>query len=306
MDLYLCLYTGGTLWCLSEEVQSNPKMMYQSLKESKANIWVSTPSFADVCLADPVFCSELMESMEEFLFCGEVLTNKTVKKLHDRFPQALVINTYGPTESTCAITSVIVTKELNETVSPLPVGIPKPGTYLKIVDENGNSVPDGEHGEIMIIGDSVSVGYWNNAERNQVSFGTTQIDGSRYRYYRTGDEGYVVNHMLYYCGRMDLQIKLHGYRIEIEDIENNMLKIPEIQQVVVVPKYRDGKVSSLNAGIVIAGNRGEDETAEIKRVKEILKQNLPKYMIPKKIKVLSCIPRTTNGKIDRKRAGGML
>lgn len=78
MDLYLSLYTGGTLWCLSKEIQLDSIKLYQSLK-SEANVWVSTPSFADVCLADPVFAKELMPQLSEFIFCGEVLTNRTVE-----------------------------------------------------------------------------------------------------------------------------------------------------------------------------------------------------------------------------------
>ncbi len=164
-----------------------------------------------------------------------------------------MVNTYGPTESTCAITEINVTDEINEKYSPLPVGKPKDGTWIRISDENGNAVVDGEKGEIVIIGDSVSIGYWNNAEKkNKKSFGRTTVNGVEYRFYRTGDEGYIIDGMLHYCGRIDNQVKLHGYRIELEDIESNLLKIHGIIQAVVLPKYRDGKVSSLVAGVVLS------------------------------------------------------
>lgn len=305
MDLYLCLYTGGTLWCLNKNIQSNSKRLYESLQKSKGNVWVSTPSFADVCLTDPLFCQNLMPYLTDFLFCGEVLTNRTVSRLMERFPNAKIVNTYGPTESTCAITSVVITEEMNANKSPLPVGIPKKGTWVEIIDENGKCVEEGEHGEIVIVGDSVSIGYRNNVERNKKCFGVTKINNQSYRYYKTGDEGYMINGMLHYCGRIDLQIKLHGYRIELEDIESNLLKIDGIIQAVVVPKYRDGKVSSLVAGVV-SSDAVFDESEEGKRIKEKLKENIPEYMIPKKIKFLSTIPRTNNGKIDRKTIGGLL
>lgn len=305
MDLFLCLYTGGTLWALPKAVQNDMRQLYRSLGESNANVWVSTPSFADVCLADPSFSSELMPSLTDFLFCGEILTNRTVERLHKRFPNAKVVNTYGPTESTCAVTEVTVTDEINQTVVPLPVGRPKPGTWIRIVDENGRVLPEGEHGEIVIVGDSVSVGYWNNEEKNKRSFGVTTESGAQYRFYRTGDEGYLVDGMLYYGGRMDLQVKLHGYRIELGDVENNFLKIDGIEQAVVIPKYRDGKVSSLAAGLV-SSRTVEDEKTEIANIREALKKELPEYMIPKKIRFLSDIPRTNNGKIDRKAVGELL
>lgn len=305
MDMFLSLYTGGTLWCLTKELQSDMKALYKSFENSNGNVWVSTPSFADVCLTDPLFSQELMPGLSDFLFCGEVLTNRTVDRLMKRFPNANIVNTYGPTESTCAITNVTITKELNKEVSPLPVGIPKKGTWLEIVGEDGECVSEGEHGEIVIVGDSVSIGYWNNEERNKKSFGTKEIEGNTYRYYRTGDEGYLINGMLYYCGRIDLQVKLHGYRIELEDIESNLLKISGINQAVVIPKYRNGKVSSLVAGVVSAGEI-LDEKDEVRAIKEKLKESLPEYMIPSKIKFLSDVPRTNNGKIDRKAVGGIL
>lgn len=302
MDLFLSLYTGGTLWCLTKEIQNNPKSLYQSFKGSGAHTWVSTPSFADVCLAEPTFNSELMANLKNFLFCGEILTNKTVERLLKRFPNSNVVNTYGPTESTCAITSVTITKEINESISPLPVGTPKKGTWLEIVNDEGKIVPDGIHGEIIIVGDSVSLGYWNNAEKNKKSFGTKFIDGSEYRFYRTGDEGYIFDGMLYYCGRIDLQVKLHGYRIELEDIENNLLKISGIQQAIVIPKYKDCKVSNL-VGVIVPIYKIENEQDEVKRIKAELLKNLPEYMIPKKFKFMESFPRTNNGKIDRKSVG---
>ena len=305
MDLFLCLYTGGTLWALPKSVQNDMKQLYRSLGESRANVWVSTPSFADVCLADPAFSDELMPSLTDFLFCGEILTNKTVERLYKRFPKAKVVNTYGPTESTCAVTEVTVTDEVNRSNIPLPVGKPKPGTWIRIIGENGEMLPDGASGEIVIVGDSVSVGYWNNPEKNKQSFGTTTEGGKQYRFYRTGDAGYLKDGMLYYGGRMDFQVKLHGYRIELGDIENNLLKIKGIEQAVVIPKYRDGKVSSLVAGVV-SSLSVQDEKEEMLRIKEALKKELPEYMIPKKIRFLSDIPRTNNGKIDRRAVGEIL
>lgn len=305
MDLYLCLYTGGTLFALSKEVQSDMKLLFDAIGRSGAHVWVSTPSFADVCLSDPVFTEKLLPELKEFLFCGEILTNKTVKRLHDRFPSAKVVNTYGPTESTCAITEVMVTADINEKYNPLPVGQPKQGTWLRIVDENGEEVPAGEKGEIVIVGDSVSVGYWKNEEKNRTAFGVTTQDGREYRYYKTGDEGYIIDGMLHYCGRIDNQVKLHGYRIELEDIESNLLKIDGIVQVVVLPKYRDGKVTSLVAGVV-SSREITDEKEEVIHIKDALKESIPEYMIPKKIKFISDIPRTSNGKIDRKAVGGLL
>lgn len=297
MDLYTCLASGGTLWSLDKETQHDYKLLYDSLSQSGVSVFVSTPSFAEICMSDPVFSEDLLPNMELFLFCGETLTNQTARKLQKRFPKAVIMNTYGPTESTVAVTEVLVDDRLIEEVSPLPVGTPKPGTWIEIRDEEGKLLPDGEKGEIHILGNTVSVGYYKNEEGTERAFYQTGQDGKVVRGYRTGDEGYLQNGMLYYCGRIDLQIKLHGYRIEIEDIENNIVKIAGVRQAVVVPNIRKGAVKSLTGYVVC-----EDSELDIKAA---LAEQLPEYMIPKKIVFTDHLPMTNNGKVDRKQLGGL-
>ena len=308
MDLYTSLATGGTLYCLEKSVQGDYRALLQGLAASKAQVWVSTPSFADVCLSDKKFGQELLPELEVFLFCGETLTNKTARKLQERFPGAKVINTYGPTESTVAVTDVLVTQELATQEEPLPVGSPKPGTRIEIWDEDGAALPEGEKGEIIILGDTVSTGYYGRVDLTEKSF---FVSGDGTRGYHTGDKGYMKNGMLYYCGRIDLQIKLHGYRIELEDVESNISKLPQVEHAVVVPGMRGGKVSSLTAYIVKRvteadgeSDSGEESTNtadETAKLRSDLKQFLPDYMIPKKIVFVDELPMTNNGKVDRKR-----
>lgn len=304
MDLYLSLYSGGTLWALDKKVQGDMRLLLESFKQSEASVWVSTPSFADVCLADPSFRQELLPKLRRFLFCGETLTNRTAERLMKAFPNTEIVNTYGPTESTVAVTGVLVTPELNQNLNPLPVGKAKKGTWIFIMDEQGNSLPEGEYGEIVIAGDTVSVGYWNNQERTKKAFGVCEIEGHPYRLYHTGDKGYLKDGQLFYCGRIDLQIKLHGYRIELEDIETNIMKLPEIQKAAVLPVYRDEQVRSLTA-YVVTRNAVKDSFFMTQQLREKLKEYLPEYMIPKKMVFLETLPMTNNGKVDRKALGGM-
>lgn len=300
MDLYTCLTSGGTLYCLDKRTQADYGALKSELEKSGVHIWVSTPSFAEVCLSEPSFDGQNLSNLEVFLFCGETLTNRTAKRLSERFPKAVIMNTYGPTESTVAVTEVVVTEELCQTVSPLPVGKAKPGTRIEIRDKEGNLCKDGERGEIVIIGDTVSLGYYRRKELSEKVFFLTNQDGIRG--YHTGDKGYMEDGMLFYCGRMDLQIKLHGYRMEIEDIENNILKLDDIKHAVVTANEREGKVKSLTAHVV-AKKRTEDARAYTKDIKERLGKFLPEYMIPKKFLFLDSIPMTANGKADRKALG---
>lgn len=184
MDLYLVLYTGGTLWAADKNIQSDMKRLLGFFEKSDADVWVSTPSFADVCLADKKFSQELLPELRMFLFCGETLTNRTVNRLSSSFPKAEIVNTYGPTESTVAVAGLTVTSDMNETYHPLPVGRVKNGTWVFIMDENGEILPDGEKGEIVIAGDTVSIGYWNNKSLTQRAFGTKKIGG--------GNTGFII------------------------------------------------------------------------------------------------------------------
>lgn len=302
MDLYLSLYTGGCLFALSKEVQGDMSALLDALAQSGADVWVSTPSFADVCLADKKFCEALAPRLGLFLFCGETLTNRTADRLAAAFPRADIINTYGPTESTVAVTQVKVTPELRRD-TPLPVGEEKPGTWIFIQDEASRDLPEGDVGEIVIAGDSVSTGYWKNPEQTARVFGSREIDGTVYRTYRTGDSGMKRNGQLYYQGRMDFQIKLHGYRIELGDIEGNLLKLEGVTAAAVLPVTREGKVKSLTA-YVVAERRETNDFAEGQRLRSALKALLPEYMIPKKFVFLDRLPMTNNGKVDRRALGG--
>ena len=307
MDLYTCLASGGTLCPLDKKTQGDYRALFERIQKINPSVWVSTPSFAEICLADPKFDGKMVPELSVFLFCGERLTNTTARKLIDRFPRARVINTYGPTESTVAMTEVEITRELCEREDPLPVGRVKPGSFVKILKEDGTEAPEGESGEIVILGDTVSTGYFRQKELTDAAF--FEVDAGKLRAYRTGDEGFMKNGMLMYNGRIDLQVKLHGYRIELGDIENNLLRLPQVSQACVVPSIREGKVNSLTAYVSLYGGEpapeGEDHGKAQRRkaaeLKEALRQYLPDYMIPKKISFLDKIPMTMNGKADRKK-----
>lgn len=299
MDLYMCLASESSLYMIDKATQSDYKRLFAALEQSGAAVWVSTPSFADVCLADPSFSEVLMPNIRLFLFCGEVLTNKTAAGLLARFPKAEIYNTYGPTESTVAVTETLVDHTMLETYNPIPVGHAKPGTTIQIMD--GDQVlADGEKGEIVIFGDTVSVGYLHNAEETKKRFFRGIIGGKSQRAYRTGDKGYLLNGQLFYCGRIDLQIKLHGYRLELEDVEKNLMKVEGVQKAVALPIMDEGKVRYIKAFCVY--DRSVDHNLQLqKKVKKQMASFVPDYMIPRKIVFVDEIPMTANGKADRRR-----
>ena len=120
--------------------------------------------------------------------------------------------------------------------------------------------------------------------------------------YRTGDTGHFDEEGLLYCdGRLDRQIKLHGYRIELDDVETNLLKIDGVSQAAVVPFVRKGKVGGMNAFVVVDQCQIPQGFHGRKRIREELGKLLPSYMIPKRVIILDELPLTANDKIDRKR-----
>lgn len=305
MDLYTCLASGGTLIMMTREVQGNYQKLLPFLGNSKAKIWVSTPSFAELCLADKSFNQELMDSLELFLFCGETLGVSTAKKLQERFSRAKIINTYGPTESTVAVTGIEITSEMTAQYKLLPVGKVKPGSRIEIHKAGKGPAKEGEPGEIVILGDTVSPGYFNLPDKTKEVFFTFQQDGRTVRGYRTGDIGYLKEGQLYCIGRMNRQIKLHGYRIELQDIEQNLIRLPQIDHAVVIPAIKEGKINSLTA--FVTGEKSDESAfAYSKKTKELLKKYLPDYMIPKKIIYLQTLPMNTNGKVDQQQLQEML
>lgn len=296
MDLYPALASGGSIFAITKEMIARPKILFEAFKKSSIQVWTSTPSFVQMCLMDPSFNDELLPEVSVFLFCGEILPVSIAQQLMERFPKATIFNTYGPTEATVAITIVEVTPEIVEAYHSLPVGKPKEDTQLLLVDEDGNQVPEGEKGEIIIIGPSVSKGYLGQPELTNKAF--YQLNGKQA--YRTGDAGYMEKGLLFYKGRIDFQIKLHGYRMELEEIEHHIAKSKYVKSVVVIPIYQNDKIEYLSASIVPAEHAFDKEYQLTSAIKNELGEVLPAYMIPRKFTYHEELPMTPNGKVDRK------
>lgn len=319
MDLYMSLSTGGTLWSIDKEQIASPKELFASFAEAGLTFWVSTPSFAEVCLLDRSFNSELLPKIKRFLFCGEVLTPDCAGKLVERFPQGKVENLYGPTEATVAVTTLTIDPDVLASHESLPVGRVKSDALVlicntdelsKLIEENGGELaeapphlPDEERGEIIIAGSNVSIGYLHNPEQTAKSFFSWTEEGKTWRAYRTGDAGIFRDGMLFYHGRLDFQVKLHGYRIELGDIEENLRKIEWIDNAVVLPVEKRGKVEYLQA-FLTANRPIEDDFKAVQSVREELKEHLPEYMVPRRMAFLASMPMTPNGKVDRRALAG--
>ena len=296
MDLYLSLATTGTLFSIGKEEIENPKKLYACFGRSAVTSWVSTPTFAQMCLVERRFGQAMLPELRRFLFCGETLAPETASQLLDRFPEANVWNTYGPTEATVACASVRVTRELLARYSPLPIGAPMPGTKVFVADANAEPVAGGDRGEIIIAGTNVSAGYLGRPELTNSSF--FRLGGQRA--YHTGDWGRIKDDLLFFEGRIDGQVKVNGHRIELGDLEENLRNLPTVADAVVLPIIRKGVAESLAAFVVLVRRGPETEFELGTQLRAQLAERLPVYMLPRKILFYDAFPLTANGKTDRR------
>jgi len=297
MDLYSSLATGGTLFSINKEDIAELRALYQSFAVSGITTWVSTPSFARMCLMDAGFKASLLPGVRKFWFCGETLAPEVAANLLQRFPKAEVWNTYGPTEATVATTSIQITRKILEKYPALPVGRAKPGTLVEVHDSGGSSVPAGERGEIIISGSNVGLGYIHRPDLTSKSF----FEYKGWRAYRTGDAGHYQDDLLFFDGRLDFQIKLHGYRIEIGDIEANLQALENVRDAVVIPAMKQERADHLVAFVIFKENPTGSEFENMQRLKKGLGSRLPDYMVPRRFIFLREFPLTPNGKADRRK-----
>jgi D-alanine--poly(phosphoribitol) ligase subunit 1 len=295
MDLYCSLATGGTLFSISRDLIENPKKLYRALASSAVTTWVSTPSFAQMCLVEEKFAEAMLQGVRRFLFCGETLAPQTAAQLLNRFPQAQVWNMYGPTEATVATTSIRIDAAILEQYSPLPVGDVMPGTQIFVIDENRQELPANERGEIVIAGPNVSPGYVGRPDLTARSF----FECRGQRAYKTGDLGRFRDDLLFFEGRIDEQIKLSGYRIELGDVEANLRAMSTVRDAVVVPVIKNGAAQSLNAFVVLGARDQASDFQLAHSLRTQLGERLPAYMLPRKFIFLDALPMTANGKVDR-------
>lgn len=277
-DMYYALGNGHTLIGASKACRENAHLWLQALRESRARVCMVTPTFIRMCLLSKDFSRENFPDLDCIYFCGERLDKPLVKKLWDRFANLKIINAYGPTEATSAVSAVLLTKEELVSHDPLPVGeMDNLATGVEIID-----------GEIILRGKSVFSGYLNAD-----SSACFRINGENA--YRTGDLGYIKGDRLYCTGRRDSQVKYSGYRIELGDVEENVKAAKGVTDAAVVALAdEDGNVKRLRALVVLEkGYNGTD-------VREDLKKRLPNYMIPQIVPVDKLITNE-NSKLDRKK-----
>lgn len=277
-----------------ELTKTNPAEFINRVKKYNGNFWNSTPSFIYQYLMHPEFSSANLPALKTFLFMGEELPSKTVERIFGAFENSKVYNAYGPTEATVVTTFIEITKQIvADHPKSLPIGFPKSDGKILIANESNDSSLSGE---IQIAGDHVSNGYLDNVELTNEKFFLHEGQ----RAYKTGDLGYYKDGIVFFEGRIDDQIKYNGYRIELDEINSSLHRIPGIIDAVTIPLKVGNTVKKLIAFIKVEVDK-KDNVAEFKaEIKRTLLISIPEYMVPSEFCIIDEFPVNTNHKIDRK------
>ena len=286
LELWMPLISGGTVTLATREVANDGIRLAGLIESSRATIMQATPATWRILIESGWRgCPNLK------VFCGgEALKRSLADELLSRAKE--VWNFYGPTETTIWSTAARVRRE-----EPITIGRPLANTRLYILNGDMKPVPPGVIGELHIGGAGVARGYLNRPELTSQRFVPDPFAGDGSRLYKTGDLArYLPDGRVDCLGRLDHQVKVHGFRIEPGEIETALRQHKGIAEALVTASA-DALGESRLVGYVISRN-GPPSAIELK---EYLKSRLPAYMVPASFVVLKEFPLTPNGKIDVKK-----
>ncbi len=290
LELYLPLISGAKVVLASREQASDAQQLLELLPQSRANVMQATPATWRMLIE----AGWEGDSKLKVLCGGEALASDLAEQLRSRCGE--LWNMYGPTETTIWSSLYNVNSPLANATAP--IGLPIANTALYILDAQRQPVPIGAVGELYIGGDGVARGYLHRPELTEEKFLADPFrPGSEARLYRTGDLArYLPDGNVQFLGRADFQVKVRGFRIELEEIENTLAQHPSVQRsVVVVREDQPG-----NARLVAYVVPNLQQAVVPGDLRSHLRQHLPEYMIPGAFVTMSILPLTPNGKVNRR------
>ena len=293
-DIFVTLTAGAELCVL-------PKTLSMAVAEfarsRRLTHWFSVPSLATFCDRLGQLTPAALPYLRTALFCGEALAVSVMRRFREAAPQTRIWNIYGPTEATIAFTAYEV-KEPDglDGMAVVPIGLPIGREKIRLVALDDPEQPGAA--ELCLGGLQVAPGYMNNPEQNASRF--MERDGLRW--YRTGDVVRLSDeHGVLFLGRVDDQVKISGYRVELLEIDAALRLAAETPEVAALPwpVSPSGQADQV-VGFVV------NSTVSQAEIRKRCRAQLPAYMVPRKIVVLDRLPLTVSGKIDRKALRGIL
>jgi amino acid adenylation domain-containing protein len=296
-ELFWPLMYGGTVCPVKKEIIKNPWSLAEWIIKNKINIMHFVPSLFGEFIHAIEDENYEFKDLRWLIYSGEVLPMFFMQRWIDRYGTNIgLANLYGPTEASIDVTCHVIKKRPGSHGElSIPIGRPIDNVYVLNLDENMRELPEGEIGELWLGGIQLAKGYLNNAEKTSQAFKPNPFKHIPGEYlYCTGDLTTKNADGSYeYHGRIDNQIKIRGFRVELGEIEAVLHKHPSVNEAAAVAlDYEDGQKRLVAC---LSGNSVED-----KEIKSIVASKLPQYMVPQDIKWLDNLPKTPNGKTDRK------
>ena len=318
------LLTGGKTVILDTESVCNPDTLLTVLQSEALTLAELVPGVLKALIDHVSHLPEEERSLPQLkwmMVTGEYVAVEVVNQWLHLYPDIPIINAYGPTEAADDITQAVLTQPLPANQRTVPIGQPLANLNLYILDPQTRLLPIGAPGEIAVSGIGVGDGYWQNPVKTSASFvpnpflSLDDTNASHHKLiYKTGDLGrWRADGSLEFLGRMDHQVQIRGFRIELGEIEAVLMQHPAIgETVVVVREDHPGRqmlvaywVTSVSPGITdeLAAAPGIDSTMGNEfpaQLRQFLQEQLPEHMVPSAFVLLERLPRTPNGKIDRR------
>ena len=290
-DIYLPLKTGCSTAIIPKEYFMEPNALFDYMNDKKVSSVGWSVSAFTILTSLGAFEEVGLKSLRKICFSGSVMPCRVLRKWQENLPEAHFVNQYGPTEATasCTYYSVDHTVEDDEV---LPIGKAYDNYMVFLIDEHGNEPAVGEQGEICVCGPILALGYYNDPERTAAAFTLNPLNRAYpERMYRTGDYGRLdEDGILHFCGRMDRQIKHMGHRVELDEVEHAANVVEGVAESCVI--YNKAKE------VLILFYTGDCDRRSLALA---LRDELPGFMVPRKIKKLEQLPKLPNGKYDMKK-----
>jgi len=294
-DFFAGALAGAATVIISETVSRFPASVSELMADERLTVWYSVPFALAQLLLYGVLEERDLTRLRWVLFAGEPFPVKHLQALLAKLAHVRFSNLYGPTE-TNVCTYYHVPQVLAEPGEPLPIGKACANTEVLVVDDDDRPVADGEIGELLVRGPIVMGGYWGRPDLNQKAFFRHSLYPHRENlFYRTGDLVQLKSDGTYkFLGRKDRQVKVRGYRIELDEVESALLLHEQVQEAAVYSVPHE--LINMRLEAVVVPKRGTQVASPI--LVKHLSQLLPKYAIPDRIMITDALPRTSTGKVD--------
>jgi amino acid adenylation domain-containing protein len=289
-DIFGMLVAGGTIVFPCAEQGFDPLHWRRLIETHQITLWNSVPQLMGLLLDSAGAHGGTLDSLRCVLLSGDWIPLSMPERVKQIAPGATVVSLGGATE--CSIWSIWYTVDRVEAQwNSIPYGFAMPDQGIHVLNDHGASCAVGVAGNICISGKGVALGYWDDPERTAQNFEQHPSFGT---WFKTGDVGFLnPKGYVEFLGRRDQQVKLNGYRVELEEISAKLSLSQGIREAVVLVRTSPSGAPQLAAYYVAT------EPLSSRKIQAALSRHLPEYMVPRSYRQVAALPLTVNGKVDR-------